>query len=536
MMLAFKKPMALLAIIALLLSTSLASASAQEPSPTYSYNMTFDKNGFTTIEIVYDSGLSGAGSSWVVVPKNSTSEIAITTQGTVTSMTRAPYRVGEDRATHPFYDNLTFTYDSQGEPFSMRIMFNMTEGAMIVEPNGFFYSPQIAVPSTGRVQATLTLPDGVNDLTEVVPTPTRVERFGSQTRLLFSPDSESRIALTFTVTWPKQTSHVREDLVEAEVPTRYVDLAERMAALYRNAAPLMDELFNQAADRISMKFFVPLSLPQLGIGGYTPIDPSTFQAGTIYLNLFYFRAVPGTMETIAIHELTHQYEARAGISADLLWVHEGLANYVAGQLGKQLGYDVTSTDAELEAAAAPLSGKYGIIQDWRPGTTVTSLFLYYAASYEIFKTLGDQYGGLPMYSRFFRGLRDLEGGLKSTNMVILRLSLAADTDLVPAFKEWGFEVVDLSNLNAQITRLRTETEWYGPLLPFRDTAISHLTQAEASLQSAPEVSMAHAQIAAFYIETLPMIIGGVTILLILLVAAALVIRRRSRKEPSIFAY
>jgi hypothetical protein len=413
----------------------------------------------------------------------------------------------------------------------------MTEGAMIVEPNGFFYSPQIAVPSSASIQAVLTFPDGVESLDEIQPTPVRVDTSSSRQEVLFNLPSESRVAVTFTVSWAQQTSHIREGKVEADVPSRYLDLGTRMVELYKRAIPLMDELFNSTVDRISMKFFAPSTLPQLSIGGYTPIDPSSFQAGTIYLNLFYFRAQSGTMETIAIHELTHQYEAHIGISPELLWVQEGLANYVAVQMGKPLNYETTPTATELETTARELSANYGMIQYWGLGGTTGSLFQYYAASYEVFKTLGDEHGGLSLYSSFFRELTDLKVGLKSANVAVYELGLAARTNLASQFTAWGFELVDLSSMNARIIKLRAEALLYGPFLPFREQVLSHLQLAQDSLYSSPEAAVGHITIAAFYIETVPMIIAGVVLVLIILVAVVVVVnKRRKRRQAGLASY
>jgi hypothetical protein len=525
-----KKRTQLFAMVAIcvFLLASATPTMAQQSTPTYTYNMTFDKEGFTTVEVLYDSGFPGSGSSWIAVPKNFTSTGVTALKGTITSMARLPYRPSQEQTAHPFYDNLTFSYDSVAGPFSMRILFNMTYGAMIVEPNGFFYSPEIGVPPSAKVEARLILPDGVENLNEAVPTPTQVERLGSRFELLFDLGSESRIALTFTVSWANQTSHLQEGMVAGEVPTRYQELGARMVALYRLAVPRMNELVNNTVNRITVRFFAPATLPDLSIGGYTPIDPSTFQTGAIYLNLFYFRAVPGIMETIAIHELTHQYLAAAGISPDLLWVQEGLANYVAVQMGKSLGYDVSSTDAELEAAANQLNGSYGIVQNWQPGTTTASLFLYYAASYKVFKTLGDEYGGLTLYSKFFRSLHELKDGLRSTNVAVSQLGLAASGDLYPQFTQWGFQLIDLSGIGAQIAKLRREAQIYGPLLPFREEALGQIQQAENSQYTAPEAAFGHLKLAAYYIETVPMIIGGIVLVIILLVAIAVAIARRRR--------
>lgn len=516
-------------LVSLFLATFVSQVLAQEPMAKYTYDMAFDHDGFTTVNILYDSGSVGSGTSWVAVPKNFTETSMLALKGTTTSVKRVTYRSADTGGAHPFYDNLTFSYTSDGEPFSMRLSYNMTGGAMIVEPNGFFFSPQIGVPSSSSVQAVLTFPDGVESLNEIQPTPVQVETYFSRPQVLFNLPSESRVAVTFTVSWARQTSHVREGKVEADVPSRYLDLGTRMVGLYNRAIPLMDELFNSTVDRISMQFFIPSTLPQLSIGGYTPIDPSSFQTGSIYLNLFYFRALSGTMETIAIHELTHQYETHIGVSPELLWVQEGLANYVAIQMGKPLDYDVTPTAADLETTADGLSGNYGMIQYWRPGGTTGSLFQYYAASYDVFKTLGDKYGGLLMYSAFFRELPSLKGGLKSTNVAVYELGLAAQTSLASQFVAWGFELIDLSSISARIIKLRAEAGLYGPLLPFREVALNHLQLAEDSMYSSPEAAVGHITIAAFYIETVPMIVAGVLLVIILSVALAVFAHRRRRK-------
>ena len=521
-------------VICIFLVIVIVPVLAQEPSPKYTYDMAFDHDGFTTVDILYDSGAVGSGVSWVAIPKNFTETTMLALKGTITSVRRVAYQSGDGGGAHPFYDNLTFSYTSSDGPFSMRLRFNMTRGAMIVEPNGFFYSPQIGVSSSASVRAVLTFPDGVESLDEIQPTPLRVDTYFSKPEVVFSLPSESRIAVTFTVSWARQTSHIREGKVEADVPSRYLDLGTRMVELYKKAIPLMDDLFNGTVDRISMKFFTPSTLPQLSIGGYTPIDPSSFQTGSIYLNLFYFRAQSGTMETIAIHELTHQYETHIGISPELLWVQEGLANYVAIQMGKPLDYDITPTATDLETTASDLSGNYGMIQYWRPGGTAGSLFQYYAASYEVFKTLADKYGGLSLYSSFFRELPGLKDGLKSTNVAVYELGLSARTNLASQFATWGFELVDLSSINARIIKLRAEAELYGPLLPFREQALSHLQLAQDSMYSSPEAAVGHITIATFYIETVPMIIAGVVLVLILLVAAAVVVNKRRKRKQAGF--
>jgi len=529
MRIALKKLALLLATVVICLFALYSPlARAQPSSPSYSYNMSFNSDGVTAVEIRYDGGAPGSGSSWVAVPKNFT-RIVTPLAGEITSLAYLQYRVGGDQGTNVFYDNMTFSYSSGNVPFSMRVSFNFTDGAMIVEPNGLFYSPLIGVPQSATVEANLMLPEGVTDVRDAEPTPVSVDDSGSRVSILFRVTSETRIAVTFKVLWPTETDRIGEASIEAEVPPRYAHLGKRVVALYKNAVPLMDDLFKKSVDQISVKLFVPLTFQQLGIGGYTPIDASTFKTGSIFLNVLYVRSSPGMIETIAIHELTHQYEAAVGISPELLWVQEGLANYVAVKMAKPLGYDATPTEGDLEAAARELNGQYGAIQQWR-ADTISSLFQYYAASYEIFKTLGEQYGDLSFYSRFFHGVAELKDGLRSTNVAVYQLGVAAGVDLSPEFTNWGFELVDLSGISAEIARLRVEANWYGPLLPFRQEALDHLKLAQSSMETAPEVAMGHVRIAAFYIETVPMIIAGVLLVLILLVAIAIIVGRRNGRK------
>jgi hypothetical protein len=50
------------------------------------------------------------------------------------------------------------------------------------------------------------------------------------------------------------------------------------------------------------------------------------------------------------------------------------------------------------------------------------------------------------------------------------------------------------------------------------------------MYSSPEVALGHVTIAAFYIETVPMIIGGALLLLMLVAAVAVVVSRRNKRK------
>ena len=114
------------------------------------------------------------------------------------------------------------------------------------------------------------------------------------------------------------------------------------------------------------------------------------------------------------------------------------------------------------------------------------------------------------------------------------MGLAAGTDLSSQFTAWGFELLDLSGIAPRIVKLRAEAELYGPFLPFRAQALDHLQLAQDSIYSSPEVAVGHITIAAFYIETVPMIIVGAVLVLVLLVTVAVVVRRRGERKRAAF--
>src|SRR3972149_3035787 len=142
------RALSLILITACLFMTSSAvPVLAQGAAETYMYKMTFDQDGLTTVEILFNSGFAGSGTSWVAVPKNFTDTSVQPMKGTVVSMTGQGYLLGEGGQPHQFYDNLTFSYTSSNEPFSMRLLYSMSYDETIVVPIGFFFAPQIGVPS-----------------------------------------------------------------------------------------------------------------------------------------------------------------------------------------------------------------------------------------------------------------------------------------------------------------------------------------------------------------------------------------------------
>lgn len=234
---------------------------------------------------------------------------------------------------------------------------------------------------------------------------------------------------------------VSKGLFEAEVPKRYVSLAEYILNLYDEAYPILSSVYGVSLEKVRLRFFPPnLELLKTGMGGYVPFVGGE-EPGAVYLNLFYVRAIGGFMEVIAIHELAHHFTWALGFKPTKLWVHEGLSEYFGINVARRLGYQegVEEHLKRLRAAEEAIGGNYGFIQLWKPTGQVSGLNAYYAASYSVFKALGEKYGGFSFYRKFFKLVKE-GGGVDDDSVIVDYLSKAAGENLFPTFRKWGFQV------------------------------------------------------------------------------------------------
>jgi len=95
--------------------------------------------------------------------------------------------------------------------------------------------------------------------------------------------------------------------------------------------------------------------------------------------------------------------------------------------------------SEVENVLNTIGSKYGFVQSWSMGSTPPNVIAYYAASYKIFKTLGDKYGGLEYYRRFFKIIKQM-GSVNDDSSIITALGQAANNtiEVLEMFKRWGF--------------------------------------------------------------------------------------------------
>ncbi|PCN49847.1 hypothetical protein B6U99_07585 [Candidatus Geothermarchaeota archaeon ex4572_27] len=411
-----------------------AMAAAQAESGQYRYLFNVGPDGAANVTITYVSRTSG--STWLLVPRDFASWSMEVASGRVVHEELEEARP----IRYAFYLNysFTFTVDPEGL-FNASITYTSRYAAFIEEPRGFFYSTQVSCSPMDEVEVDVALPPGSSRLVHVYGSSSyAVEEVGGRVlvRVVGRP-KDGRVAIEFAVPGVEaRMVEVREDGFKVKAAARYYGLAEEVLRVYVEAQPTLSRIFNVSLEGVEVRLYVPTIDDVLsGVGGYVPFTGG--RPGVINLNVFYVRAVEGSLELIALHELIHHYLWRVGIPPERLWVHEGLAEYLSIEVGRAigLGRGVEGHEARLLRAARGLRS-LGFIQSWTFDTP-GDLAPYYAASYRVFKALGDRYGGLDYYRRFFEHVRSM-GGVEGDEDVVRCLSMAAGVDLTDTFEAWGF--------------------------------------------------------------------------------------------------
>ena len=425
---------------------------SSQSSGTVKYLFKVDDEGSTFVNILYYAS-QDQGSAWILVPKFSP-WINRTLKGKVTewSLLDSYELAGFE---NPFYEALWFSFKSTGGEFEISIQYNHSLAAMIIEPNGIFFSPQIGFEKGNKAEITVVFPKGfIINRNEAVA-------FGSNSTYPPSSIDQNENLLSFNI--PEKENLLRvevgfktrdqsTDLIKLhsgifnfETPSRYREYAWRILGLYNETYDDLVNLFNVTLENAQVRFFLPDFNSLLEIGGYVPF--SSEKLGDIHLNIMYTRAVEGQIEVIALHELVHHFLWKAGISPQkLLWFHEGMAQYVSLEIGNKIGYEGSlMMKQQLHTWISQVKRRFGdnlgFIQDWSPTYSPQDVGSCYAAAYYVVSELAQQRGGLDYYQRFFKALK----GQKIEDNVDLAyyLSLAAGESVADILNRWGFDIPDL---------------------------------------------------------------------------------------------
>lgn len=442
-----------LATVVLSLTFTISCPSvAAHPDSTYYYKFIVDAEGSANVEINFSS-TDVSGLSWLVVPKFFSWNYTITNGSIVHSENVSTVDVGlED---FYFYQVFNFSYQSTSS-FTMTVRFDFDNAALIVEPRGIFFSSLIGYlrngATSGQAEVLFDSHFTVNQQNAIaIGTYAYSPSESSSNRVLFNiPSNEDvlrlQVEFTSTLALQSKTLNSANGVFTFDTPNRYEEYAKNILNLYDTLYNGYVDEFNVTLDNIGVQFFIPEFEEFQTLGGYVPFSETG--AGEINLNVFFIRAVNGTMEVIAAHELVHHFMYKSGISPNsFLWFHEGLAQYGSVVSVGNLGYEGADYESErLENGSSQLISllggeNFGFLQDWNPYQSPANVGNYYYGSYYVVSRLAQDYGGLEYYKRFFALIQGIS--IDDIDILALYLSKAANTSVASTLQDWGFKVIDL---------------------------------------------------------------------------------------------
>jgi len=383
----------------------------------------------------------------------------------------------------PFYEALFFSFKSHGGEFEINIKYNHSLAAMIIEPNGIFFSPQIGFEKGNKVKITVILPK------EFIINQDEAVAFGSfstyhpdivdLSRNLLSfndiPETENLLRVEIGFKTKNQSAELIElhsGIFTFETTPRYMEYAHRILAFYNQTYDRLVELFNVTLEKARVRFFLPEFDLLLSIGGYVPFVSKML--GDIHINILYIRAVEGQIEVIALHELVHHFLWKAGISPEnLLWFHEGMAQYVSIEICNKMGYEGAALmKQQIEIGILEVKKKFkdnfGFLQEWSPQNSPQDIGSCYVAAYYIVSELAKQRGGLEYYQHFFKLL---DRKVENNSDLAYYLSIAAGETVVDALNSWGFNVPDLYSYYSLLNEVKLLLEKTSRMFePYRSLA------------------------------------------------------------------
>ena len=521
------------------------------PDASFSYTFNVNASGATDVQISFSSS-DPSGSYWVVVPKGSDWNYTYVPNNAVFSQSTAPTTdVGLGELA--FYQIFRFHYTSS-ITFSLRIQFPFEDGALIMKENsggrGIFFSSQIGYQkvgqsTTGTAEVLFDSHMTVNRNNAVgIGSQTFLPSETSSSRVFFDlPSSEDlmRLQIEFDTTLPLQSTTVSSDsrIFSFDTPTKYETYAKNILKVYDEVYNNFTSLFHVSpTPPVEIQFFLPSFEELLTLGGFTPF--SSLGAGTININVFFIRAINGTIEVIAVHELVHHFLIEADVSPDnFLWFHEGMAQYVSVTFVEQLGYEgATEEKNNLEQNSQLLIDDLGgehfsFLQNWSPSSSPPNVGNYYVAAYYVVSRLAQYYGGLDFYSQFFILIHGVD--LVNIDIMALQMSNAANgAPVASTLQAWGFTVFDLSDVGAEITAAQKTISAVNPVFqPYKFIAEQLYQEALISFQHGDSQGGMNLLNLAVLIANLSAVLTLMTVAVILGIIAYLLYRasRRRRQMP-----
>lgn len=450
----------LLAIVSFL--GDATSLKAQERGGLYTYTYTVKENGWIDITTKFQSNTSGT--SWVLVPKFREYNLTVLS-GEILNISI------DNNTKYYFYSNFSFSYLPNT---TLEMSWSYRFGALIVEPNGAFFSTQIGFCPEDDAEVIIKLPSQFVP-SGVEPKGYKIEEEGEYSIIRYELDgvlnNTLRVLISFKVEDGQPFLEKHEGKLVLKYPSRYEDLAENITTLYRKILP---EVMKYTAMKeelpIRVKLFVPGSMEEITTLGYTGprYTSDIITQGEINLNLMLVRMPQYELPNTFIHELLHQYMQAAGLSVDLRWVHEGLAQYLSAIIVEEaLGLKVPRDRTRDREVIAYTNGNFSFLVKWKGGGLPGDPGLYYAASEILMKKFAEEYGGSNVYAKFFSIVRGKRIKIGELSELVRYLSEAAGKDVSEFFKSYGINVEEYDTraltLVEAAERYANTTLWFNPL-------------------------------------------------------------------------
>ena len=432
---------ALSLILLVVIGNTITVKAEEQEGSGFTYLFTVREDGWIDIYVNFTS--EEAGHAWLLVPKFHEYDSKLT--GISNSAIQ--------NSTYYFYYNFTFDFSSGAY---LEINWSYRFGSLIVEPKGVFFSTAIGYSPEYHAEIIVNMSASyqienifLSTEVEVLENEFRQEKVIDNRRLLFF-DSEDyrghlvRVLISFEVP-TVEFIEISEGNLKIRCPSRYVDVAENITSAYRKFIQRIMDITNQPEINITLELFVPEDVEELYTLGYTRLTErikaeERFEPQRVYINMIVIRMPEGTLEETLLHELFHQYMGQAGLSTQLRWVHEGLANYLAIEILKEKGVKLGLDEVETAKQVGEQLEDFGFLVGWRGGGPPPDPRPYYAASLYLIYTLGEEYGGIGLFDKFFEVITEEGVEIDSMDLFVLYLSQAAGEDLTPVFKQWGFDV------------------------------------------------------------------------------------------------
>ena len=445
--------------------------------PSLTYTFIVHESGLT--DIIYRFSSESGGISWFLVPKFENYTVRLV-RGNISSSLKDAYTTSGEK--FYFYENFSFSY-SPGT--ILELNWSYKYGAMIIEPNGMFYSTQIGFNPQTDCRVLVYLP---GDFGIVYSYPEEYYSTKNSSWILLSYSNFSsnfmRVMITFRTKREASLLNYSQGGLRVEIPKRYSDIINNLTYIYNKALPYIKNITDTSNElNIVLRFSIPSDISGLGTLGYTNLKSSydIISAGNITLNIILLRMVPYELPQVMIHEMLHQYMWYSGLDVSLRWAHEGLADYLASYIAKRIGYPDAGKEefSSLSELVNRTGGKVGFVASWSGGGLPINPDLYYAASLYVIKTVGDENGGVDLYRNFFHIIKGEGVRVSDLSGFIYYLSKAAGKDLREEFQSMGFPIrAEIKEL----TYARTLTSMLSPINPLNFASNSYLAEAERAVE------------------------------------------------------